>query len=866
MIPAEGRVGRQVSPGDESYPLVRQEKGAKGRAWPECCCRPYVRRCLLFDHNPRFAECAELAARSAFSLVICGLPFLLPAGVAPNLDSFVDSGFYAVTVVSFIVLHIKTNLGSTMAATCSGLRAVVLAVCNAWCMFGLFPDGYTEEESIWVWWFGFAEGLLFLITIVHLNFDTGAMVFSIKLFSGYWMHFLKIDQEGFRTPWTPGFSIYKNKGIQDLTNVVLGAFLTILIFLFPYPLTALQAAQEAATVMSHEVPYILRLFVKYLEDTKSNDYEQDRIMRNIRRLQRKGDSLSSNVEYSWWECFGWGSRQADRVALRRLEKVLRDCYDSIHGIWSVSELRKGEERGKHHLAMIEVIRVRYLPLLNLVEELIEQVVFVGSITQFSDAQKTEVLRLIQEIRAEQAMFREAFFQQRSKCFESVKENEIASIIQELEVVHTVACHMMMVINGFVRYAEKTMQESNKASYLCDMEGFGFRDLFKGVTTMDNVRYSMRMIFSVLLGFFTGYSGSGMVTPGSPAIAKATATLLSKFPGSALVKNLNRIQGVVLGTVFGQLLDTIFHRSTACSYFNEVLLGCCFASYIFATVFIHFYVTDFAIMGIQMANFGGTEMMTGGCGEKEDTGKAYSKITTNLLAIIFIVLVDLVFASERASDMAAAKSQDLWVTIKLGAMDVLDPDKKVTLSSVTLETELSRVESLGREASHEPRYHRIAWREQMFDATLKEMQEVRYALSTLERILAENGQDGAKKVPYFRSTVLQTSAVQQWAAVLREKFDLISSLLEVFSHETNQRWPMLDDEKVTKQFRVESEKAKSQLLQEIVRLELYKQGPLEPMNNTSFRDDPLCMLSIFLACSDAMLVSMRQIQHNILRLY
>eukprot|EP00435_Cladocopium_sp_Y103_P071819 s303_g38.t1 len=106
MIPAEGR---QVNLGDESYPLVRQvEKGAKG------------------------------------------LPFLLPAGVAPKLDSFVDSGFYAVTVVSFIVLHIKSNLGSTMAATSSGLRGVVLAVCNAWCMFGLFPDGYTEEDA-WKW-------------------------------------------------------------------------------------------------------------------------------------------------------------------------------------------------------------------------------------------------------------------------------------------------------------------------------------------------------------------------------------------------------------------------------------------------------------------------------------------------------------------------------------------------------------------------------------------------------------------------------------------------------------------------------------------------------------------------------------------
>ena len=35
------------------------------------------------------------------------------------------------------------------------------------------------------------------------------------------------------------------------TNVVLGAFLTILIFLFPYPLTALQAAQEARATPRH---------------------------------------------------------------------------------------------------------------------------------------------------------------------------------------------------------------------------------------------------------------------------------------------------------------------------------------------------------------------------------------------------------------------------------------------------------------------------------------------------------------------------------------------------------------------------------------------------------------------------------------
>eukprot|EP00913_Durusdinium_trenchii_P032530 g30455.t1 len=615
---------------------------------------------------------------------------------------------------------------------------------------------------------------------------------------------------------------------------------------------------------------------------------------------------------------------ADRVALRELEKILRDCYDSIHCIWSVAELTKREERCPVHLEMIQVDK--YLPLLDSAEDLIAQVVFVGDL-HFNEEQTKEVNRLIAEIREHQMIFREAFYEARSKYMEELQSEELADNIQEMQVVHTVACHMMMIANGFIRYAEKALAQTCEVSYLCDMEGFGFRSLFEGV------RYSMRVIISVLLGFFTGFTGLGMVDPGTPAIAKATATLLSKFPGSALVKNLNRIQGVVLGTVFGQLLDTIFHRSAVCSCWNEILLGCCFASYIFATVFIHFYVTDFAILGIQMANFGGTEpwqkrsrgrlflawqdrpgmetggegkydktnfhwwliwrvgrdtqeMMTGECGEKENTGKAYSKIIINLLAIIFIVLVDLVFASERASETwyslemelcserwsmgclnkespgklvskVWTLSQEVWSTIKHNVLNVFDPDQKVIFSNLDLDTQIAKLESLGREASYEPRYHRTdpwtaqAWRDEMFTTTLKEMRDIRYSLSTLERILADHGCDGAQKADYFRSGVLHSSAIKKWASILCEKFDVISSLLEVFSHESTLRWTVLDDEKVTKQFRDESHKAKKDLLQERGRLN---------------GDDPLCMLSIFLACTDAMLLSMRKMQHHILRLY
>lgn len=198
-----------------------------------------------------------------------------------------------------------------------------------------------------------------------------------------------------------------------------------------------------------------------------------------------------------------------------------------------------------------------------------------------------------------------------------------------------------------------------------------------------------------------------------------------------------------------------------------------------------------------------------------------------------------------------------------------------------------------------------------------MQDVRYALSTLERMLADSGLDGAQKElrfqridmpllmsevatepkchqdPYFRTAVLQSTPVKEfldsylWFQHTQKKQPNISNVMvwnlsggrpfsarslisfpiswrrswkigsnfsifgphwlgatQVFSHETSQRWPMLDDEvwkfeilrcwerlnffdscqKVTKQFRVECEKAKRDLLRETWRWKIGHEHP------------------------------------------
>ena len=51
----------------------------------------------------------------------------------------------------------------------------------------------------------------------------------------------------------------------------------------------------------------------------------------------------------------------------------------------------------------------------------------------------------------------------------------------------------------------------------------------------------------------------------------------------------------------------------------------------------------------------------------------------------------------------------------------------------------------------------------------------------------------RQAKHDRNACFSHGREKRWSAILYEKFDLISCLLEVFSHETSQRWPMLDDE-------------------------------------------------------------------------
>ena len=61
-----------------------------------------------------------------------------------------------------MLVYVLTNRKPTIHDSIFGENA---QVCNAWCMFGLFPDGYTEEDA---WQFMFWGNILLAIPTVGI--------------------------------------------------------------------------------------------------------------------------------------------------------------------------------------------------------------------------------------------------------------------------------------------------------------------------------------------------------------------------------------------------------------------------------------------------------------------------------------------------------------------------------------------------------------------------------------------------------------------------------------------------------------------------------------------------------------------------
>merc|ERR1719235_2824148 len=164
--------------------------------------------------------------------------------------------------------------------------------------------------------------------------------------------------------------------------------------------------------------------------------------------------------------------------------------------------------------------------------------------------------------------------------------------------------------------------------------------------------ALRNTISIVIAFGVGYFGYGKVLMNENAsIASTTSILLSTSVGSSLVKNLGRLQGVVLGTVVGKLVWAI---TGWCTWWGYIALCISLFSWNFLCLYVYYDSPTYGGIACLLAAFGSGNFLVG-CTDPLtatfDPAGPYYEIINVVVAIAIMIFVDMALAPGRASDMA-----------------------------------------------------------------------------------------------------------------------------------------------------------------------------------------------------------------------
>jgi len=825
------------------------------------CCRKIISRWFGSAYNPQFADDAELAVRAAFFVVVVGLPFLIPRHEIPTLDYFMKKGVYTNSVVIFFIYNLGKTTGETILNVICGIRGTLLAVLNTWCMFYAFPGGVTETSPKYVMWAGVADGILFISAMLVLNWQTSTVIFAVSNFVFFWMSFLQPGDDDFHCPLTKDFVFLGNAGINSLITVAIGGFLCIMVTFVPYPRWAQLKAQETAEELVHRLPLLWKTLAEFFLDEAPNSYREDHIRRRLERLSRLTSTLDGHIANSWYECFGRKQWHHVRRILTALEKMINESYDRIYSTYTATS---AETWGDRHDELARRIRPALMAAITEIEVLLKVCFECAFDGEFTVVEEKAMKKVMDSVRRCEEDFARAFRTAREELLKNEKEPEKSRLcMDELLPEHIFGLNFSSFVRSSLGFAEDLIQQRHDPNHLPRVNEIPSISSVWDKSVLTNathLNWALRAAASIFSGFFIGYNGfSDLFSPYDASIACTASVLLSKFVGSAMVKNLGRIQGVVLGSIIGQIVHALFE---SCEPWSVTSLTVCLFLYAVATLFTYYHSTEYSYIACLLAGFGCGQMMAGGCGlHNLDKASGYDKMSTTVCATALIVLFDFVFSPGRASDFANTALGEAVDFLHTAISKHFDRTVvHVRFHKGDLHDMIARAEAMGAEAENEPRVWRTPWRGHVFTAVVQAAYRVRYSLAAMEYSMAEGFNDGGRKSEVMRM-IQEKPECEKLVEVVKSKVSSVRGLVAIFAHETQQRFPGLDDPSALQEYRSDLQRARKELAAEVA-----KAHPMASQDATVARleEDTVCQACVVLGSMGSILSGLRKFQHAVMR--
>lgn len=764
----------------------------------------------LKERNVAFAGDCEVAVRGALLVTILALPFMLPfkingpaehtkgsgiglgtvtEAVTEEFDVYhaIEHGWLQTYSISCFLFAYYKDLGTTINLAISGTFGTFLAVFGSWVLFGFFPKSITPEmvanptapESLLTYTFAFAYGAGFLWLCMWLNLNLNAVIFAAGSFVWYLMEFLKPNTNLFAT----GFEIeLRGYASKQFIAAFGGSLLAVFCMMFPYSITAYQRAEDNTR---KTVDVLLDCWFRLASHVCSplpNDFVLSVIERDLNFVKESVESISADIDTSWWECFGLGKMQKKRAILRAFEARLSQSHERLLATFHIAvrtHLPEDQQKREKVLALTGALKV---PMESLLREC-QDLFFLGirALDEGVDAVKGDVTQNAVEVRSAIQTLSQEFRTAKAAAQKRGRQAIDGDLLEE-----SALCMNLCALGRKVAEAAEEWAENKPLVEQGGFLGLGcMKDIFDRQTIFDpkNIRNALRIWLQLSTCFVLGFV---MHWPAkyNAAIASNAAVLLSKRPGAALERNMARMQGAVLGLASGGLIYMISESVFGvCSSGNYISLSVGLFLWLAITLFIYNNSSTNAGLGFLLAYFGNSALLRG-CGHVDASGAFRNMVVGLIITVVFMLVIDHFFQTEVASQVAHGKLSDSMDAVAKSLEKAFDPTLPKVEFAGKISTALGQATAWGALADAEPRFDKIPWRHATFEAALRSGNKILCIVNGLKRALVGTSPDSTKS-----NAMLQCASNEKFKECTtrpKVRIDQCKQLLQILIHEEEGR--------------------------------------------------------------------------------
>jgi len=628
---------------------------------------------------------------SARVALVCCVGGLLPR-IAPYWQTVWTSQIG--TIMPAMILTAHGNLATTLMFVVQITGGTILATAYSYVLAHAGIDGNPVVSII-------VFGVLSFLTL-FLNFGMKVRIFAIR-----WLAVFAV------TLGCPGSTLEDFMKLQwdsAMTGLLVvqiaGSALIVLAMVFPIPRTSFINARSYACKTAETTATLLLEVCTYYCGSQPN-LAINVWNSSLAQQRQTAASMQAAVDVAWWEGFDLGFSGVKRAALGRHSKMLQQVDRRLH-IMHVCSLR--EDFAESHLEVLGPIKHTLQQQIVQTGDLL-MAVTLATADCVVDKEENENLK-------ERMANIEKGISQLASEWHTVRSQhkEKGLLSSDLRTESFVVCEVSRcghLVLGHTNYMLDLMTGTN-IERADDFHGplSVFKSLFNKKKVLDptHLDFVLRNFVSLMISFILGTYLFNF----NSAMPSFVALMLSDKPGAALLGNLGRIQGTVLGTLVGNVLYIALHDCD-----EWVLKFIAFFIFEWGACFVYYYSDQFSAIGALLAIFGGSVLITH-CDSELSLGDisalkvaAYDQFYMLALALATVTIVDLVFRGKSAAILSqeeAASAMDKSMDFFTRAMSHGD-EAFQGLEEMNKEVlqHIDMLETFAFEANQEPRWHRAPFR-------------------------------------------------------------------------------------------------------------------------------------------------------------